>query len=900
VLVLESTAEHTFRTAPTVGTTKKTRIWVLGDHGTDPPNTLRQDSVITSFRNYVQQNALEPMDLWLWLGDNAYDGGRDVEYQVSVFDKTRARYDWMFRKTPFFSTPGNHEYYYPGGTSTRTPTNRANHDIDYYKVVDHFKNAEAGGEPSGTERYYSFNYSNIHFVSLDTWGTDTLYGTDAAAQASILALGTKQRNWLRRDLTKAQADPALHWIIVFTHMPPYTAGTHNSDTETDLKAVRQNLVPILDSFRVDLVMTGHSHNYERSRLMREHYSTSNTFDKNIHTPFLGSNAQGSGRYDGSANSCFYYKHSSAPKNEGIIYVVNGAGGRGEYQHNSQWPLPAIMQSASHTGGSMYLEVNGKRLDAKYIGGTGQVIDKFTIIKDVEGFTIPPTDGSPRTATCECTETEGVDRNSFTHYADNLGNLLLSIQKGGKNIGKVGTAPFEVKLLGVAGAININANSPTSYVRPSTYGYRGVGAPWRAFNRYFTLTPGSELTGNSQLAVRQYYNEADLTALNVPYADDPMVHGNLKPFKINNGPTTTHNPDPASGHTTIPQAPAFNAPGAWVYDFRGDGPTTPYPTTHWWKHGTLGNGNYFAEYVVGRLKGGGGIGAPTNFSTNPSGKKEQALGIWNYLVSKTAPPEGWKGYQFFDVSGWGRGYPPLGYSPRREDGELTLITNGCTAPNDTNTNCADKNITTYFRAYLFLDHLEQPFYKSFILNYKRDDGVVIYINGNEVFPRDPNMPQPPRIIYDTTRANGASDELEWRTVVIPNNGSYIQPGFNVIAAEVHQVTPGSSDLHFNLEVVGTPDVATVPSGSRLAASGPVIGAETVSTVFFPNPANENVYFSPPLKYQTFQLLDARGVLLRSVSQPGTLRELDVSALPAGLYLLRSQGDEKAVQFKISKP
>ncbi|MBC7892200.1 MAG: T9SS type A sorting domain-containing protein, partial [Sphingobacteriaceae bacterium] len=157
-----------------------------------------------------------------------------------------------------------------------------------------------------------------------------------------------------------------------------------------------------------------------------------------------------------------------------------------------------------------------------------------------------------------------------------------------------------------------------------------------------------------------------------------------------------------------------------------------------------------------------------------------------------------------------------------------------------------------------------------------------------------------MIYDTTRANGASDELEWRTVVIPNNGTYIQPGFNVIAAEVHQVTPGSSDLHFNMELIGTPDMATVPSGSRLAAPGPVFGAETAETVIFPNPASQKVYFSPPLTYQSFQLLDTRGVLLRSVSQPGTLRELDISTLPAGLYLLRSQGKEKAVQFKISKP
>lgn len=897
---LESGPEHSFTTPPPPGTVPTTRVWVLGDFGNDGGNFGRQDSVIASFKHFMQQNALPPMDLWLWLGDNAYDGGRDVEYQTAVFDKTAARYDWMLRKTPFYATPGNHEYYYPGGTPVRTPTNRANHDIDYFKIVDHYKHAEAGGEPSGTERYYSFNHGNIHFVSLDTWGTDAPHATQAGAEASILALGTPQRNWLRRDLQKTQADPSLHWTVVFTHMPPYSGQTHNSDVETDLTNVRENLVPLLDSFKVDLLLTGHDHAYLRTRLMRGHRGTSNTFSATTHTPELRSNAHSSGRLDGSPNSCFYYKHRSSTRNEGLVYVVNGAGGRAEYVPSKNKPLlQALTQSTTTTGGSVYLEVTGKRLDFKFIGANNRVLDQFTMFKDVEGFPVPLTDGTVRTAACECTE--ALDRGPFTHYTDAQGNLLLSIAKGGRNIGTAGVAPFDLKLQGVAGATNLNANSPANYIRPGPFKYRGVGAPWRVFNRHYTLKPGVELTDNQQVVVRQYYRETDLTALNVPYADDPMTHGNLKFLKVNDGPTP-YNLAPSGGHADIPQAKAFNRPGAWVYDARVDGPDTPYGTTYLWKRGTLGNGTYFGEHAVGRLAGGGGIGAPTNFRTNPSGTKEQILSnIGNFLVGRTAPPADWKSNPFLDVSSWGRGYLPVGYSPRREDGELTLVPTGCPAPNDTNTNCATKAITTYYRGFAFLDPYEMQYFKAFILNYKRDDGVVIYINGREVLPRDPNMPQTPRVIYDTTKALNATNDLEteWKTVVIPNDGSYLREGLNLIAAEVHQVSEGSGDLHLNLELVGTPDATASPAATRLAAEP---ANESPAVTMFPNPADGNrVRFEPPLEYQSFRLTDARGVVYRQSAGPGMLRELDVSGLPPGVYALVGEtADGGRYRFKLLRP
>lgn len=941
--VLEGTADHFFTTPPDPGTAKKTRVWVLGDFGNEtvgprtPPR--QQDSVIVAFRDFMQQNATGPMDLWLWLGDNAYDAGTDAEYQTSIFDKTWARYDWAFRQTPFYATPGNHEYK-SGPPEKRY--DRANHLIPYFDIVDTFKNAEGGGEPSGTERYYSFNHGNAHFISLDTYGTDRPYATEAEAEASILALGSAQRNWLRRDLMKAQADPSLHWIIVFTHMPPFTGGTHNSDTESELGHVRRNLVPLLDSFKVDLVFTGHSHAYERSRLMRGHTGLATTFSQEAHNNAAGSNARSSGRYDGSANGCFYYKSTKSVRNEGIIYAVSGAGGRDETQTpnfrlKNTLVTGSIMQSVSTKGGSVYLEIDGKRLDVKYVAAgpnlKAQVVDRFTIFKDLDAFTVPPTDDTSRTATCECTDDVG--QHGFTHYVDNKANLLLSIKKGGNVIGTAGQPPFEVKLQGKAGSTGVGSYAPTNYVRSTRV--RTLGPAWRVMNRYWTVKPTTELAGNQQVTVRHYHKKADVEAINTGADPNETVFIDLlNMYKIND-PGGTLNLNPTTGsHNSIPRATAFNRPGAWVYDRSGasvyDRSRLDAASTLAWKSGHLGKEHYyhpstdtyFGEMVVGRLRGGGGFGGQFRFaspSLNPTGDHELVLtnDLWRYLATGNAPASAaWKGGGEFDDRAWPVGKSPLGYSPNGEDLEQTRIPAcaaelPCFTPDDDegrvvvpgcldNPPCSTKWITTYFRKSVFLPANLAPLYKSFIISYRRDDGILIYINGKELLvdtKRDSNMDQPPTAITNSTLALDASSETEWQTVVVPNDGSYFRVGTNVVAAEVHQVTAGSSDLAFDLEIVASPDVLTAPA--RLAAEPWTPIQEATAVTLYPNPtADGRVRFSSPLTYQTLRLTDARGVVLRYFDTPGRLNELDLSHLPSGVYHLVSQGADQISRFKISKP
>jgi len=103
-------------------------------------------------------------------------------------------------------------------------------------------NGEAGGHPSGTEAYYSYNFGNAHFVVLNSYDEDRSPGGAMAA-------------WLTADLQQTRAD----WIFAYWHHAPYTKGSHDSDAEPELIEMRENFMPILEEGGVDMVFS----NYEK-------------------------------------------------------------------------------------------------------------------------------------------------------------------------------------------------------------------------------------------------------------------------------------------------------------------------------------------------------------------------------------------------------------------------------------------------------------------------------------------------------------------------------------------------------------------------------------------------------------------------------------------------------------
>lgn len=108
--------------------------------------------------------------------------------------------------------------------------------------------------------------------------------------------------------------------------------------------------------------------------------------------------------------------------------------------------------------------------------------------------------------------------------------------------------------------------------------------------------------------------------------------------------------------------------------------------------------------------------------------------------------------------------------------------------------------------------------------QRDDGVVVHLNGSEVF-RD-NMPAG-AIGYLTPAATTTGDETGFYPSAV--NSGYLLSGTNVIAVEIHQAGGGSSDISFNFELTGVqsylaPAITTQPQSQTLGAGS--VGALTV--------------------------------------------------------------------------
>src|SRR5213593_2232123 len=213
-------------------------------------------------------------------------------------------------------------------------------------------NGEAGGAASGTEHYYSFDYSNIHFICLDS-------------MASSRSAGSPMLTWLQADISST----TKNWIVAFWHHPPYSKGSHDSDAETELIQMRQNALPILESYGVDLVLGGHSHSYERSYLLDGHYGSSSTLTSSMIKD------SGDGHDDGDGA---YEKPVALTPHKGTVYTVAGTSGQtsgGSLNH------PAMYISLNVLG-SLVLDLDGSRLDAKFLNSSGSVKDYFTIKKDL--------------------------------------------------------------------------------------------------------------------------------------------------------------------------------------------------------------------------------------------------------------------------------------------------------------------------------------------------------------------------------------------------------------------------------------------------------------------------------------------------------------------------------------
>jgi uncharacterized protein (TIGR03382 family) len=283
-----------FRTAPVEGT-RRVHFVTVGDFGT---GGKREMDVAASML------ALRP-ELFIALGDNAYEAGTEEEIQNNLFEPLAD----LISEVPFFPVAGNHEYV----------TNQAQPYLD---------NLYLPTSPSGGERYYSFDWGFVHFVGLDSSCAIGLASNDRCTLAA-------QRAWLEQDLKKSQAA----WKIVFFHHPPWSSGDHGSQL-----TVRREFGPLFEKYGVDLVLTGHDHNYERSR------------------PMIGDREASSGE-------------------KGITYLVVGGGGASLRQFTMAQPSWSALRNNTDYG-FLDVDVTEGTLRAQLLTPQGKVVDSFTLTKQL--------------------------------------------------------------------------------------------------------------------------------------------------------------------------------------------------------------------------------------------------------------------------------------------------------------------------------------------------------------------------------------------------------------------------------------------------------------------------------------------------------------------------------------
>lgn len=245
----------------------------LGDYGS---GHQPQDEI-------AQNIARGKPDLILTLGDNVYYNGTEQEFRDKWDGEDQ--FGMLRREFPVRPSLGNHD------------VRREPDGVPFFRRFPELGNA----------RFYSFDKEGVHFTALNT--------------NESLAPGSPQYRWLEHDLKRSTRD----WNVLFFHHPIASSQPHHRSPNLD------NLGPLMAKYGVDLVLSGHEHNYQRT----------------------------------------------APLNEGgTVEVVTGGGGKS--LHPFLWRQPRHNAYRDVDFGHVEVEVQDQQLVGRYVVRDGSVRDTFVI------------------------------------------------------------------------------------------------------------------------------------------------------------------------------------------------------------------------------------------------------------------------------------------------------------------------------------------------------------------------------------------------------------------------------------------------------------------------------------------------------------------------------------------
>ncbi|KAI9317013.1 Metallo-dependent phosphatase-like protein [Dichotomocladium elegans] len=270
-------------------------------------------------------------------GDQAYDM---TDFNGTKGDQYMNMVQSLFARVPYLGVPGNHERLY----NFSDYKNRQVHRCPCAFASLPFR--ESHFDSSIT---YSFDYGNLHLIAFST--ETYFFGSEDEIRAGI--------HWLEADLKQInQNRHERPWIVLITHHPLYCSFA-NEDCDINSALLRDGknglgaIEPLLLEYKVDVVISGHVHNYERTFPMARGLATSMS-----------------------------YKNPSS-----TVYIVLGNAGQpeGTSKFNTTGPYP--VWSAKRFDGHGYSTVHVTPTSFTMIhhatnmdGTLGGVVDEFTITK----------------------------------------------------------------------------------------------------------------------------------------------------------------------------------------------------------------------------------------------------------------------------------------------------------------------------------------------------------------------------------------------------------------------------------------------------------------------------------------------------------------------------------------
>ncbi|MBX7168611.1 MAG: metallophosphoesterase [Pirellulales bacterium] len=429
----------TFHTRLNTNTDDNFTFVTYGDSASGDPPT-----------NFIAvQNRINQIDpsFSLLLGDNVYSSGTHAEYDLRLDPSKNAALTTYNKNHVDYFGFGNHDVGYNSGQAARE---------NYSMPIP----VEGVTSPAGltfdanveAEENYSFDYGNVHFLTFDTnnWTNTTALN--------------KQLDWAVDDITEAKARAVPpRWIIVFGHHPIVSLGGHTEHTPDDY--YYDQVVSRLGAsgVGVDLLLFGHSHNYQRSYPLTGHVGAAATYV-----------------LDGD---------NDYAKGAGLPLVVQGTGGvdLGYGANDATFAGSHLAKAldSNTTNPLQYgfgkIDVTPNQLTYRYINTLGQVLDTFTIT------------GGPDVTPPSATVAVPLD-NGASDYDPADGKVRVQASQSTFQIvlSDVGTGVDDATVSAAALTIRrdvTNLVSPTDY----TFSYN-------AANNTITLTPtgGSFGTGNYQV------------------------------------------------------------------------------------------------------------------------------------------------------------------------------------------------------------------------------------------------------------------------------------------------------------------------------------------------------------------------------------------------------------------